>query len=130
MVPTGTYVGSIRAPPIISVTQLRSANLFIKIRQLYQFLSPVRLQTFVSESTLLWIVLFHSKLSRSVILGNMFSVLTIVTSRRCSDYLNHALKKLVALIYHVWATKWDIYFASGNHILEILKGFRLFTRVY
>ena len=32
------------------------------------------------------------------------------------------IKILVALIYHVWATKWNIYFGSGNHILEILKG--------
>lgn len=71
---------------------LQFANLFIKIRQLYQFLSPIRLQIFVSESTLLCIVLFYSKLSQSVILGNMFLVLTIVTSRRCTDYLNHALK--------------------------------------
>lgn len=36
------------------------------------------------------------------------------------------IKRLVALIYHVWATKWNIYFGSGNHILEILKGLELF----
>lgn len=39
------------------------------------------------------------------------------------------IKKLVTLIYHVWATKWDIYFGSGNHILEIFKSLELFTRV-
>ena len=68
----------------------------LKIRQLYQLLCPVRLQILVSQSTLLCTILFHSNLSRIVILGNMFLVPSIVTSRRCSDYLNHALKTRVA----------------------------------
>ena len=105
MVPTRRDVGSTRTPgtrqfisPVISVTQSPFANLFVKIRQLYQLLCPVRLQVLVSESTLLCTILFHSNLSRIVILGNMFLVPSIATSRRCSDYLNHTLKTLFALI--------------------------------
>ena len=64
MVPTRREYKDPRYPPmyispVISVTQSPFVNLFIKIRQIYQLPSPVRLQILVSVSTLLCMVLFH-----------------------------------------------------------------------